>query len=92
MVNSANVPPPPEVSLNAKQGWRVGLLLTLFTSLLVVVLWLLAWMPVRYLPAPLHWFLFWFGGLLTLILLPALCTLVWSCWRLFISQARRAGA
>ena len=58
-------------------AWGVFLI-----SLPVVLLWLAAWIPVRYLPSFLHFFLFWFGGLLTLLLLPAVGALGWSSWRL----------
>ena len=47
-------------------------------SLAIVTLWSVAWLPAQYLPAALHQLLFWFGGLLTILLIPGFIGLWWS--------------
>ena len=50
-------------------------------AIAIVVLWLLAWLaPLGFLPKPLYAFLFWFGGLLTLALVPAMAILAIIRW------------
>lgn len=40
-------------------------------STAIIVLWLVAWLPQEWLPEPVYWFVFWFGGILTFLLIPA---------------------
>jgi len=53
-------------------------IIVLVLSLGVVLFWSLSWLPHDLLPMPLYRLLFWFGGLLTFLLLPAAAGLVWS--------------
>ena len=50
----------------------------LVLSLTVIVLWLLAWLPVYLLPNIFHWFVYWFGGALTFLLVPAVVGVWWG--------------
>jgi hypothetical protein len=52
--------------------------LTVGISGVIVVLWLAAWLPVQLLPPSLHWLLFWFGGIFTILLIPAGLCLWWA--------------
>lgn len=43
-----------------------------------VALWLVAWLPPEYLPSTIHFLVFWFGGVLTVLLLPSIIGLWWA--------------
>jgi hypothetical protein len=47
-------------------------------SLAVILTWLCAWVPQQALPRFLYWVVFWFGGLLTFLLLPAVLGVLWG--------------
>jgi hypothetical protein len=52
--------------------------LCLVLSLAVIVLWLVAWAPAEQLPQFLHWLLYWFGGILTFLIFPAVVGVWWG--------------
>ena len=56
----------------------LGRIIALVVSAAVVLLWSLSWLPRDLLPASPYRLLFWVGGLLTFLLLPAAAGLAWS--------------
>ena len=53
----------------------------LILSSTIVACWFLAWLPPDVLPNSLHWLFFWFGGLLTIFLVPAFVGIWWGLSR-----------
>lgn len=55
-------------------------------SLIIVVLWGAAWLPSEHLSSPLRWFFYWFGGVLTVLLAPALFGIGYLAHKLYIAR------
>ena len=63
---------------NVRLHMAIARKICLGVSIAVIVLWLLAWLPMEWLPPPLNSFLFFFGGILTYLLLPAALGVWWG--------------
>jgi hypothetical protein len=66
------------VGVNVRLHMAIVRKICLVVSLAVIVLWLAAWLPVELLPQFLHWSLYWMGGILTFLVLPAAVGVWWG--------------